>query len=252
MIELKNLYAGYSKRDVLKNINIRFEKGEIVSIIGPNGSGKSTLIQCCTGLLKPTSGEIFIDGKSISEYKEKSLARTVSYLPQINPVSSIMVRSLVMHGRFPYLGYPRRYSEEDKIIAEKAIAAAGIEDIADKSLSELSGGQQQKAHIAMRLAQNTDYIFFDEPTTYLDIKYQLEFAGLTKRLRDGGKAVVTVLHDINAAFTYSDKIAVIDGGELVFFGTPEAAAKSGAVENVFGVKVFESEYGQYFFAEKSE
>lgn len=250
MIELKNLYAGYSKKDVLKNINMRFEKGEIVSIIGPNGSGKSTLIQCCAGLLKPTSGDIFIDGKPILEYKEKSLARTVSYLPQINPVSSITVRSLVMHGRFPYLGYPRRYSDEDRNIAEKAIAAAGIEDIADKSLSELSGGQQQKAHIAMRLAQNTDYIFFDEPTTYLDIKYQLEFAGLAKRLRDGGKAVVAVLHDINAAFTNSDKIAVIDDGELVFFGTPTAAAKSGAVEKVFGVRLLESEFGQYFFTEK--
>lgn len=250
MIELKNLYAGYSKKDVLKNINMRFEKGETVSVIGPNGSGKSTLIQCCTGILKPASGEIIIDGKSISEYKEKSLARTVSYLPQINPVSSITVRSLVMHGRFPYLGYPRRYSEEDIKIAENAIAAAGIADIADKSLSELSGGQQQKAHIAMRLAQNTDYIFFDEPITYLDIKYQLEFAGLTKRLRDSGKAVISVLHDVNMAFTYSDKIAVIDKGELVLFDTPENAAKSGAIENVFGVKLHESEFGQYFFTEK--
>ena len=250
MIELKNLYADYGKKDVLKNINMRFEKGEIVSVIGPNGSGKSTLVQCCTGILKPTSGEIIIDGKSISEYKEKSLARTVSYLPQINPVSSITVRSLVMHGRFPYLGYPRRYSKEDREIAENAIAAVGIEDIADKPISELSGGQQQKAHIAMRLAQDTDYIFFDEPTTYLDIKYQLEFAGLTKRLRDSGKAVAAVLHDINAAFTNSDKIAVIDGGELAFFGTPESAAKSGAVEDVFGVKLLESDFGQYFFTEK--
>lgn len=150
------------------------------------------------------------------------------------------------NGRFPYLGYPRRYSAEDKGIAEKAIAAAGIEDIADKSLSELSGGQQQKAHIAMRLAQDTDYIFFDEPTTYLDIKYQLEFAGLAKRLRNGGKAVISVLHDINAAFTHSDKIAIIDGGELIFFGTPKAAAKSGAVEDAFGVRFLESEFGQYF------
>lgn len=250
MIELKNLYAGYSKKDVLKNINMRFEKCETVSVIGPNGSGKSTLIQCCTGILKPSSGEIIIDGKSISEYKEKSLARTVSYLPQINPVSSITVRSLVMHGRFPYLGYPRRYSEEDIKIAENAIAAAGIADIADKSLSELSGGQQQKAHIAMRLAQNTDYIFFDEPITYLDIKYQLEFAGLTKRLRGSGKAVISVLHDVNMAFTYSDKIAVIDEGELVLFDTPENAAKSGTIENVFGVKLHESEFGQYFFTEK--
>ncbi len=247
MIELKNLYAGYGKKDVLKNINIQFEKGETVSVIGLNGSGKSTLIQCCTGLLKPTSGEIIIDGKNIAEYKEKSLARTVSYLPQINPVSSVTVRSLVMHGRFPYLGYPRRYSAEDKDIAEKAIAYVGIGDIADKPLSELSGGQQQKAHIAMRLAQDTDYIFFDEPITYLDIKYQLEFTRLMKQLCDSGKAVVAVLHDINAAFTHSDKIAVMDKGELVFFGTPEYAVKNNTIEDVFGVRLLESEYGQYFF-----
>lgn len=250
MIELKNLYAGYGKKDVIKNINMRFEKGEITSIVGPNGSGKSTLIQCCAGILKPTSGEIIIGGKSVSEHKGKSLARTVAYLPQINPVSSITVRSLVMHGRFPYLGYPRRYSAEDREIAENAISAAGIGDIADKPLSELSGGQQQKAHIAMRLAQDTEYILFDEPTTYLDIKYQLEFAELAKRLRDSGKTVIAVLHDINMAFTYSDKIALISGGKLVLADTPENTAKSGAIEDVFGVKLLESEYGQYFFSAK--
>lgn len=135
MTELKNLYAGYAGREVLRNINIQFEKGEIVSVIGPNGSGKSTLIQCCTGILKPVSGEIFIDGSLISEYSKKSLAQTVSYLPQINPVSAITVRNLVMHGRFPYLGYPRRYTAEDIKIADKAMSAAGIKSIADKALS---------------------------------------------------------------------------------------------------------------------
>lgn len=250
MIELKNMCAGYGKKDILKNINMRFEKGEIVSVIGPNGSGKSTLMQCCAGILKPTAGEIIINGKNISEYNGKHLAQTVSYLPQINIVSAITVRSLVMHGRFPYLGYPRQYSDEDREIAEKAIAAAGISDIADKPLSELSGGQQQKAHIAMRLAQDTEYNFFDEPITYLDIKYQIEFAGLMKSLRNSGKTVIAVLHDINMAFTHSDKIAVIDNGELIFFGIPENAAKSGSIENVFGVKLLESEFGQYFFTEK--
>lgn len=247
MTELKNLYAGYAGRKVLRNINIQFEKGEIVSVIGPNGSGKSTLIQCCTGIFKPVSGEIYIGGKLISEYSKKSLAQTVSYLPQINPVSAITVRNLVMHGRFPYLGYPRRYTAEDIKIAEKAISAAGIESIADKALSELSGGQQQKAHIAMRLAQNTNYIFFDEPVTYLDIKYQLEFAELIKRLRDSGKAVAVVLHDINMALSCSDKIVVIDSGEIIFSGSPENTVKSGSIEKAFGVKVNEGKFGQYFF-----
>lgn len=250
MIELKEIFAGYGKRAVLKNINLQLQKGELLSVIGPNGSGKSTLMQCCSGVLKPSSGEIIIDGKNISDYKGKSLAKKISYLPQINTVSSITVRSLVMHGRFPYLGYPRRYCDEDKEIAEKAMSEAGISGLADKPLSELSGGQQQKAHIAMRLAQDADYIFLDEPMTYLDIKHQLELAGLMLKLRDSGKAVAAVLHDINTAFTYSNKIAVINGGSLALTDSPENAAKSGVIEEVFGVRLIESECGQYFFGEK--
>lgn len=248
MIELKNICAGYGGKPILKNIDLSFEKGKIISVIGPNGSGKSTLMQCCAGILKPISGEIIIGGKSVSEYKGKSLAQTVAYLPQINSASSITVRNLVMHGRFPYLGYPRRYSREDRETAEKAILTAGISDIADKPLSELSGGQLQKAHIAMRLAQDTEYILFDEPITYLDIKYQLEFAELMKKLRESGKAVITVLHDINTAFSHSDGIALINSGELVISDTPENVLKSGKIESVFGVKLLKGEFGQYFLS----
>lgn len=247
MIELKALCAGYGGKNILNGINTRFENGKIISVIGPNGSGKSTLLQCCAGILKPASGEIIVDGKNISHYKGKSLARRISYLPQINSVSPITVRSLVMHGRFPYLGYPRRYSDEDRETAEKAILSAGIRDIADKPLTELSGGQLQKAHIAMRLAQDTEYIFFDEPITYLDIKYQLEFAELMLKLRESGKTVIAVLHDINMALEYSDGIALISGGTLAAADTPKNVLKSGAIESVFGVKLYGSEPGRYFF-----
>ena len=247
MIRVKDLCADHGGKNILNNITLDLSDGEITSILGPNGSGKSTLLQCCAGLLSPSGGDILIDGKSISEYKGKTLAQSVSFLPQNNSASAITVRALVMHGRFPYLGYPRRYSREDIKIAENALETAGITDIANKQLSELSGGQQQKAHIAMRLAQNTKNILLDEPTTFLDIKYQLELMRLARRLRDEGKAVVAVLHDIDLAFTNSDKIIVIDGGRAIFCGAPEELIRSGAIEFAFGVKPKVTD-GQLFFS----
>lgn len=236
MISVKNLRAGYGGRQILNNVTVDFNNGEITSIIGPNGSGKSTLLQCCAGLLGISNGEILIDGKSITEYKGKALAQSVSFLPQNNSMSAITVRALVMHGRFPYLGYPRRYSCEDIEIAENALETVGIFDIADKQLSELSGGQQQKAHIAMRLAQSTNNVLFDEPTTFLDIKYKLELMKLAKRLSGEGKTVVAVLHDIDLAFANSDKIVVIDNGEVAFCGSPIGLVDSGAIESAFRVE----------------
>ena len=246
MISVKNLCSGYGGKNILKNITTDFSDGEITSIIGPNGSGKSTLLQCCAGLLGISGGDILADGKSITEYKGRTLAQSVSYLPQNNSVSAITVKVLVMHGRFPYLGYPRRYSKEDIEIAENALKEVGLIDFADKQLSELSGGQQQKAHIAMRLAQNTKNVLLDEPTTFLDIKYQLELMRLAKRLSSEGKTVVAVLHDIELAFTNSDKIVVIDNGEIAFSGPPSRLVDSGAIESAFGVKPTINS-GQLFF-----
>ena len=143
MIEIKELTAGYGKKEILHNVSAVFEDKKIISVIGANGSGKSTLMQCCAGLIKHWSGDVIINGKSISEYKSKELAAAVAYLPQINNASAIKVKNLVMHGRFPYLGYPRHYSKADLEIAENAMKTVGIEDIAEKNVGELSGGQQQ-------------------------------------------------------------------------------------------------------------
>lgn len=246
VISVRNLCAGYGNKNILNNVTVDFSDGKITSIIGPNGSGKSTLLQCCAGLLDFSGGDILADGKSITEYKGKTLAQSVSYLPQNNFVSAITVRALVMHGRFPYLGYPRRYSREDIEIADNALETVGIFDIADKHLSELSGGQQQKAHIAMRLAQNTNNVLFDEPTTFLDIKYKLELMRLAKRLSSEGKTVVAVLHDIELAFANSDKIVVINNGEVTFCGSPSGLVDSGAIESAFGVEPIMSG-GKLFF-----
>lgn len=247
MIEITELTAGYGKKEILHNVSAVFENKKIISVIGANGSGKSTLMQCCAGLIKHWSGDVIINGKSISEYKSKELAAAVAYLPQINNASAIKVKNLVMHGRFPYLGYPRHYSKADLEIAENAMKTVGIEDIAEKNVGELSGGQQQKVHIAMRLAQDTEYIILDEPATYLDIKYQLELYDLMERLREQGKTIVTVMHDINAALYHSDKVLVMSEGRVLMSSAPEEIAESGVIEKVFGVKLMKSECGQYLF-----
>ena len=167
---MKNVSGGYGRKQVLYNIDTAFESGRITSIIGKNGCGKSTLLQMCCGLLTPSEGSIIIDGVNIASIKHADLAKKISYLSQSHSAGSITVRSLVSHGRFPYLGYPRKYSSEDKRKIADAMELAEVTDIADKYANELSGGQLQRAYIAMLLAQDTDIMLLDEPATYLDMR----------------------------------------------------------------------------------
>ncbi|NMA65426.1 MAG: ABC transporter ATP-binding protein [Clostridiaceae bacterium] len=180
MIKLSNISAGYNKIEIIKNINISLEEGSITSIIGKNGCGKTTLLKTASNLLKPFSGQITVNGKDISTIPNKELAKKLSFLPQLRAVPNITVYNLVMHGRYPYLGFSRTPQKEDKIIVEKAIESMNLGEYINKNIQELSGGQRQKVYIAMILAQNTDIIFLDEPTTYLDINHQLEILEIIK------------------------------------------------------------------------
>ena len=248
MIELKNVSGGYGKHRVIANANLEFPMGEITSVIGANGCGKSTLLMLCAGLLTPSSGEIPLDGEDISKLSRNAVAKRISYLGQIKNSGSISVRALVSHGRFPYLGYPRRYTAEDYAKINEAMELAGVAEIADKNISELSGGQQQRAHIAMILAQDTDTILLDEPLTYLDINHQFELMELVTRLKAMGKTVIMIMHDLNLALTYSDKIAVMEKGEIIAFDTPGNIAGSGILKSVLGVNAaYCAEAKQYFF-----
>lgn len=248
MLELKNVCGGYGKREVVREVSAAFPSGEITSIVGANGCGKSTLLMICAGLLTATSGEVLLDGTKIAAIPRNTLAKRVSYLEQVKSGGSITVRSLVGHGRFPYLGYPRRYSPEDNRKIDEAMKLAGIEDIADKTLGELSGGQQQRAYIAMTLAQDTEIILLDEPLTYLDISHQLRIMELIVRLKAMGKTIIAVMHDLNLALSYSDKIAVMREGELAAFGAPEEIARGEDFSSALGVRVqYSQEAGQYFF-----
>lgn len=248
MLELKNVSGGYGRRIVVSDVSAVFPKGNITSIIGANGCGKSTLLLMCAGLLPCTSGAIYADGGDISKMSRNEAARRISYLEQMKSVGSISVRSLVSHGRFPYLGYPRRYTPEDMEIVNKALELAGASDIADRMMNELSGGQQQKARIAMTLAQNTDIILLDEPMTYLDLRHKLELCDLIASLRDSGRTVIAVMHDPELAFKFSDRIAVMKSGRIIALDTPENIAESGVLGSALGIKaVYSTEAGRYFF-----
>lgn len=245
---MKSVSGGYGRKQVLYNIDAAFESGRITSIIGKNGCGKSTLLQMCCGLLTPSEGSITIDGVNIAIIKHADLAKKISYLSQSHSAGSITVRSLVSHGRFPYLGYPRKYSSEDKRKIADAMELAEVTDIADKYANELSGGQLQRAYIAMLLAQDTDIMLLDEPATYLDMSSQLELMELAVKLKNAGKAIVMVVHDINTALIYSDNIIAMDSGSIIETGSPRHISQSEAVQDSLGIEIiYDENVKQYFF-----
>ena len=248
MIELKNVSGGYGKHTVISDVSAVFPKGEITSVIGANGCGKSTLLMLCAGLLPCTSGTVFIGGEDLKTLSRNAAAKRISYLGQMKNSGSITVRTLVSHGRFPYLGYPRRYTAEDYEKINEAMTLTGVADAADKTVNELSGGQQQRVHIAMTLAQDTEIILLDEPLTYLDIGHQFELMELIVKLKSLGKTIITVMHDLNLALTYSDKIAVMENGVITAFDKPEHIASDSALKSALGIEaVYCSDVKQYFF-----
>ncbi|MGI6571546.1 MAG: ABC transporter ATP-binding protein [Caldicoprobacterales bacterium] len=235
MIELINVSSGYNKIEIIKNINIAIEEGSINAIIGKNGCGKTTLLRTASNLLKPLRGEIKIGGKDITGFTNKELAKKISFLPQLRSVPDITVYNLVMHGRYPYLGFSRTPQRQDKEIVEKAIENMNLEKYINKNVKELSGGERQKVYLAMVLAQNTDIIFLDEPTTYLDINHQLEILEIIKKLKQMGKTIVMVLHDLGNALSYSDKICLMEKGEIAIYDTPQTVFKSREIDRVFNI-----------------
>ena len=184
MLEARNLSAGYPGRAVLAGVSLAARPGRVLALLGPNGCGKSTLLRTMAGLLPPLGGEVLLDGRR--DYSPRQAAQRVAYLPQSRTAPNITVRRLVLHGRFPYLSYPRRYGREDYAAVDRALAAADALDLADRPLPELSGGQRQKAYLAMALAQETEAILMDEPTTFLDIRHQLEVLALLRQAADQG------------------------------------------------------------------
>lgn len=247
MLEIKNVTAGYGKQPVLSGVSATFEKGRLTSIIGVNGCGKSTLLKVMLGILPLMDGAVEIDGAELSALKRNEIAQRVAYLSQGKNTPDMTVMQMVLHGRFPYLGYPRRYTSRDREIAFAAMERMGISDLAEKPLYSLSGGMRQNAYIAMALAQDTEYILLDEPTTYLDIAHQLELMQILRELANSGKGIVAVMHDLPLAFDFSDTLAVINKGTLSIQATPSEISESRVVEDIFGVKIRRGQKGNYLY-----
>lgn len=232
MLTLQNLSAGYGGKTVLHGITLDFPPGTLTAILGPNGCGKSTLLKAAAGLLPATGGQVRAD---------EPRARHIAYLPQSGPLPEMTARQLVLHGRFPWLGWPRVYRREDAAIAENAMERLGIGEFADRPLAELSGGTRQRCFLAMALAQQAETVLLDEPTSWLDIGHRFRLMELLRSLAAGGRAVAAVLHDLPLALGYADRVAVLAEGRLRFLGTPEEALASGILEEVFEVRVLRAD-----------
>ena len=254
MLEIKGLHAGYPGKAVLKGIDLTVPSGTVTAVVGPNGCGKSTLLKAVCGLLPADGGEVVMNGASLLTMSGSARAKQVAYLPQERQIPDITALRMVLHGRFPYLSYPRRYRAEDLRIAREAMARMGLQDHEQTPVSELSGGLRQKVYIAMVLAQNTPAVLMDEPTTFLDVAHQLQMMEEAGQMAKAGKSVLLVLHDLTLAMQHCSRIAVMEDGVLAAEGTPEEIWKSGCVDRVFGVTLcrVKTPNGYHYYCEPAK
>ncbi|MBD7970648.1 iron ABC transporter ATP-binding protein [Paenibacillus gallinarum] len=221
MIDVKEVSKLYGNKYVVENVTTNIKKGKITSFIGPNGAGKSTLLSMVSRLISKDHGEIFIDGMDVSNSKSGDLAKKIAILKQSNHINvRLTIRDLVSFGRFPYS--QGKLTKEDWAFVDEAIEYMELQDMQHKFLDQLSGGQNQRAFIAMVIAQNTDYILLDEPLNNLDMKHSVQIMKVLRKLADElGKTVVIVIHDINFASCYSDYIVALKDGQIVKEGTTD-------------------------------
>ena len=237
MISVSSLVTGYHNVERLHGISADIQSGLITAIVGPNGSGKSTLIKSMCGLLPIWSGNVEVNGTDLGSLSRREAAKRISYVPQSRNVPDIDVCRLVLHGRFPHNPSHIRYTAQDRRAVDEALSVFGITELSDTPLRELSGGQRQKVYLAMAYAQDTDVILLDEPVTYLDIKYQINLMEILKLLRNAGKTVVVVLHDLPLALGCCDEIMVMHQGVLCCHSKPQEIVESGILDSVFEIKV---------------
>ena len=238
IFEIKDLSFSYGNNKVIDGLNLKIKEGKITTLIGANGCGKSTLFNLMTKNIKPDNGKIFLGGQNIEQMKLKDFARKTAIVHQYNTAPpDITVKKLVEFGRTPYhtLGLSPNL-EEDREKVRFALEITNTKKFEDKPVSQLSGGQKQSVWIAMALAQNTKILFLDEPTTYLDIRYQLQILRLVKRLNsEFNITVIMVLHDINQSLCYSDEIVAMQNGKVLSQGVPKEIITSQLIEEVYGV-----------------
>ncbi|MEH7349169.1 MULTISPECIES: ABC transporter ATP-binding protein [Gottfriedia] len=233
----ENITIKYDNRVISRNLSVQIPDGSFTVIVGPNGCGKSTLLRTLSNLLKPSEGQILLDGKAITSYKSKEVARKLGLLPQSSTApDGITVANLVAHGRYPYQSLIRQWTDEDEAAVMSAMELTNTSDLSHRYVDELSGGQRQRVWVAMVLAQQTPMLLLDEPTTYLDIAHQIELLELFKDLNQQGNTLVAVLHDLNHAARYADNIIAMKDGQVIAQGDPREIITAKLVEEVFGLK----------------
>nr|WP_216653867.1 ABC transporter ATP-binding protein [Nocardioides sp. zg-DK7169] len=228
---------GYRERTVIESLDLVVETGRVSAIVGANACGKSTLLRSMSRLLAPRAGRVLLDGKQVHRMPAKELARTLGLLPQAPTApEGITVSDLVGRGRNPHHGFLPRWTHADDAAVAAALEATQTVELAERPVDELSGGQRQRVWIAMALAQETDVLLLDEPTTYLDVSHQIEVLDLLTDLnRERGTTIVMVLHDLNLAARYADQLIALAGGRLHAAGTPQEVLTEDTVRAVFGL-----------------
>jgi iron complex transport system ATP-binding protein len=237
MLEARGLNFSYGKKQILKNVQLTADKGQIISLIGPNGSGKSTLLRCLSGLLPVEKNKIYLFDKSLDSFNSKDIAKKIAFLPQFHEkLSGLTVYDLVAMGRMPYHRSGWVYTAKDKDIIDWAIDYMKISEFKNRDVQMLSGGERQRVWIAMILAQDTPIILLDEPVTYMDLKHQWNMLEIIKNLKNNfQKTVISVFHDINHAIEISDYIYLLENGSIYNTGTPEEVITEKSIHDVFEI-----------------
>lgn len=238
-IEAHNLKIAYGDRAIVSDLSITLETGKVTALIGPNGSGKSTILRTLARLLQPKTGAVYLNGRNIAKLPAKTLARQLAMLPQSPDIpSGITVWELIGYGRYPHRSLLQGFSPKDKAAMEWALEITGLEPLRDRWVDTLSGGERQRAWIALALAQQTQVLLLDEPTTFLDIRHQLDVLSLVRNLnRDYGITVGWVLHDLNQAIAYSDCAILFRSGEAIAQGSATEVMTPENIFQVFGVQM---------------
>ena len=237
-IDIKDLKVGYDKKIIIEELNLSIEKGKVTSIIGANGCGKSTLLKSIGRILKKEKGNIFLLDKDMNNMKSKEIAEKLAILSQ-NPTapSQLKVEELVSYGRYPHRNNVNKLSKEDKDKIEWALDVTNTLEFRNRELSDLSGGQRQRVWLAMALAQDTDILLLDEPTTFLDMSHQLEVLNIVKNLNDKeGCTIVMVLHDINHAAKYSDFIIAMRNGKILYNDEPNSIMNKKVLKSIYNIE----------------
>jgi iron complex transport system ATP-binding protein len=238
MISMEKVYSGYGKKDILKDISLDFRKGEMVAVLGPNGSGKTTLVSTISGILYPSLGMVKILNKSAREYSRKDLARIMAVIPQRVELSfDITVRDMVLMGRYAYTGWFSGYGNEDYSKCFEAMEKTSVSHLADRSIKVLSGGEFQRVLIARAVAQATSMMILDEAASGIDVSGKIEIFNLLRLLASGGTGIISVIHDLNLASVYFDRLIFFKNGQVVLDGKPSEVITEENIAYVYDADV---------------